>query len=87
MKSVILDEWQLNVNGDWWDRPGGIPFDGLRAWCNQTPVLNAVIMTRQRQVSRFCRVAEKGNDMPGFEIRHIDRGHQLRALKASRSRC
>jgi hypothetical protein len=77
MKSVFLDEWQINVNGDWWDRPGGIPFDGLRMMVAQTPVLNAVIMTRQRQVQRFCRVAEKGNDMPGFEIRHIDRGHQL----------
>lgn len=77
MQSVILDEWQLNINGDWWDRPGGIPFDGLRMMVNQTPVLNAVIMTRQRQVSRFCRVAEKGVDAPGFEIRHIDRAHQL----------
>jgi len=79
MQSVILDKWQVNVNGDWWDRPGGIPFDGLRMMVQQTPVLNAVIMTRQRQVQRFCRVAEKGNDMPGFEIRHIDRGHQLTA--------
>jgi hypothetical protein len=43
----------------------------------QTPVLNALIMTRQRQVSRFCRMAEKGVDAPGFEIRHIDRAHQL----------
>jgi hypothetical protein len=81
MKSVIIDQWQINVNGDWWDRPGGIPFDGLRMMVQQTPVLNAVIMTRQRQVQRFCRVAEKGNDMPGFEIRHIDRGHQLTAAE------
>lgn len=77
MKSVILDQWNVNVNGDWWDRPGGIPFEGLRMMVQQTPVLNAVVMTRQRQVQRFCRVAEKGNDAPGFEIRHIDRGHQL----------
>lgn len=77
MQSVILDEWQLNINGDWWDRPGGIPFDGLRMMVNQTPVLNAVIMTRQRQVSRFCRVAEKGVDAPGFNVCHVDRAHQL----------
>ncbi len=81
MKSVIVDQWTINVNGDWWDRPGGIPFEGLRMMVAQTPVLNAVIMTRQRQVQRFCRVAEKGNDMPGFEIRHIDRGHQLTAAE------
>jgi hypothetical protein len=82
MKSVFLDSWQININGDWWDRPGGVPFDGLRMMVQQTPVLNAVIMTRQRQVQRFCRVAEKGNDLPGYEIRHIDRGHQLTSAEA-----
>lgn len=77
MQSVILDEWQVNVQGDYWDRPSGLTFDALRMMVNQTPILNAVVMTRVRQVQRFCRIAEKGNDAPGFEIRHVDRGHQL----------
>jgi hypothetical protein len=77
MQSVILDEWSVNVNGDYWDRPSGLSFDSLRMMVNQVPVLNAVIMTRIRQVQRFCGIAEKGNDAPGFEIRHVDREHQV----------
>ncbi len=43
----------------------------------QTPVLNAVINTRARQVSRFCRKSESDNSLPSFEIRHIDRKHEI----------
>jgi hypothetical protein len=77
MQSVILDSNQINIQGDYWDRPSALSFDSLRYMVSQTPILNAVIMTRVRQVQRFCRIAEKGNDAPGFEIRHVDRGHSL----------
>jgi hypothetical protein len=77
MKSVALNQWQVNVQGDFWERPGMLSFDALRSIVGQVPVLNAVIMTRVRQVQRFCRIAEQGNDAPGFEIRHRDRMHQL----------
>lgn len=77
MQSVVLDDWTVNVQGDYWDRPSGLSFDALRMMVNQTPILNAVIMTRVRQVQRFCRISEKGIDAPGFEIRHRDRGHKL----------
>jgi len=79
MQSAFLDEFQLNSQGDYWERPSTISFDGLRAMAAQTPVLNAVIMTRVRQVQRFCRVCESNTTLPGFEIRHVDRKHQLTA--------
>lgn len=77
MQSVVLDDWQLSVQGDWWERPSALGFDSMRLLCDQTPILSAVVLTRTRQVQRFCRVADKNTDAPGFEICHIDRRHQL----------
>ncbi|MGF6641754.1 phage portal protein [Paraburkholderia sp. MM6662-R1] len=77
MQSVILDENKINVQGEFWERPSVLSYDSLRMMVSQTPILNGVIMTRIRQVQRFCRIAEKGNEVPGFEIRHVDRAHQL----------
>lgn len=77
MQSVQLDDWQLSVQGDYWERPSALGFDSLRLMVDQTPVLNAVVLTRMRQVQRFCRVSDKMTDAPGFEIRHIDKKHQL----------
>lgn len=79
MQSVYLDNFQLQVNGDFWERPGMLSFDSLRQMVEQTPVLNAVILTRIRQVQRFCRIADSGIDLPGFQIVHVDRNHQLTA--------
>lgn len=67
MQSVWIDDLQININGDWFERPGQFTFDSMRAMVEQTPVLNAVIMTRQRQVARFCR-PQKGGKGPGFKI-------------------
>lgn len=67
MQSVWIDDLQINVQGEFFDRPGQFSFDTMRAMVEQTPVLNAVIMTRQRQVSRFCR-PQKGGKGPGFKI-------------------
>lgn len=77
MQSLVLDDWQISIQGDWWERPSSLGFDSLKSMVEQTPVLNAVVMTRSRQVSRFCRIAESGNDLPGFTVRHIDREHQI----------
>ncbi len=67
MQSVWLDDLQINVNGDWFERPGAFSFDAMRAMVDQTPILNAVIMTRQRQIARFCR-PQKGGKGPGYKI-------------------
>lgn len=67
MQSVWLDDLQIHVNGDWYERPGAFTFDMMRAMVEQTPILNAVIMTRIRQVQRFCRPNESARG-PGFKI-------------------
>ena len=67
MQSVWIDDMQINIQGDWFDRPGNFGFDAMRAMVEQTPVLNAVIMTRQRQIARFCR-PQRGGKGPGFKI-------------------
>lgn len=77
MQSVQVDRFQLQINGDWWEKPGSLSFDSLRAMVEQTPVLNAVILTRIRQIQRFCRAAEAGIDQPGFNIVHLERDHTL----------
>lgn len=67
MQSVALDELQINAMGEFFDKPGVFGFDSMRAMVDQTPILSAVIITRLRQVSRFCRANDSG-DGAGFHI-------------------
>lgn len=67
MQSVYLDDMQLTIMGDWYERPSVFTFDSMRAMVEQTPLLNAVIMTRIRQIQRFSKVTD--NDTPGYCIR------------------
>lgn len=76
-QSVTFDDWQVATQGEYWERPSLLGFDSLRAMVDQTPILNAVIMTRVRQIQRFCRVSDRNTDVPGFEVRHIDKNHEL----------
>ena len=76
MQSLNIDRYQLAVMGDWYEKPGNMGMDALRAMVEQTPVLSAVVLTRIRQVTRFCAPSEDGG--PGFEIRHIDRQHTIK---------
>lgn len=76
MQSIFLDTLQVNAMGDYYEKPGAMQFDMHRAMVEQTPLLNAIIMTRQRQVSRFCQ-PQSSRDGPGFAIQHIERGHKL----------
>lgn len=74
-QSLFLDDLQIFASGEYYERPSPLGFDALRAMVEQTPVLNAVVLTRIRQLSRFAQISEDGG--PGFEIRHIDRTHKL----------
>ena len=67
MQSVYLDENRIQVFGEWYERPSAFTFDTMRTMVDQTPILSAVIMTRQRQVKRFCRIQQSGKG-PGFQI-------------------
>ena len=75
MQSVAMDRYQVHIMGDYIEPPGAMGFDALRTMVEQTPVLSAVVMTRIRQVMRFCQPSEDGG--LGFELRHIDRQHEL----------
>ena len=68
MQSVWLDDRQIQMMGDYYEKPSAFGFDMMRQMVDQTPILSAVIMTRIRQVTRFCRVPEGGVG-PGFQIR------------------
>lgn len=83
MQSVYLDDNQVGVMGDYYEKPGAFAFDSMRMMVDQTPILGSVILTRQRQVQRFCRTQENGKG-PGFEIRLRDReAHVGKAEKES----
>lgn len=75
MKSVYLDKYQIFARGEYFEKPAPVGFEALRAMVEQTPVLAAVVMTRIRQVNRFCGISEDGGI--GFTLKHKDREHQL----------
>lgn len=68
IQSVWLDDRRIQLLGDYYEKPTGFSFDMMRTMVDQTPILSAVIMTRIRQVKRFCRVPEGGKG-PGFQVR------------------
>ena len=71
MQSVWLNDNYGNSMGEWRERWSGMSFEMMRTMVDQTPVLSSVILTRQRQVKRFCRVPDGGKG-PGFQIRMKD---------------
>lgn len=71
-ESILLDDYQVTLqNQGYWERPGILNFNSMRAMVEGTPILNAIITTRQRQVQRFCR-PRMGDTGPGFVIKHVD---------------
>ena len=75
-QSVIVDDQQIGSQGQWWDRPGLLNFDSMRAMVDQTPILNSIVQTRIRQVLRFCR-PQMSHAEAGFVIQHVDRTVEL----------
>lgn len=67
MQSVYLDDVQIGVMGDYYERPGAFGFDAMRMMVDQTPILSAVVFQRIRQIQRFCR-PQKGGRGPGFKV-------------------
>lgn len=85
MQSVWLDDTRVQLMGEWYERPTNFSFDMMRAMVDQTPVLSAVIMTRQRQIKRFCRVAEGGKGA-GFNIKLSDPTAKMGSLEQQSTR-
>ena len=75
MKSVYLDKYQIFARGEYFEKPAPVGFEALRTMVEQTPVLAAVVLTRIRQINRFCGISEDGG--VGFTLRHKDREHEL----------
>lgn len=75
-RSVLLDDFQVTAIGQFWERPGVLSFSAMRSMVEQTPILNSIIMTRQRQVMRFCR-PQMDDTGPGFVISHVDKNVKL----------
>lgn len=71
MQSVWLDERQIQMQGAYFEKSSNFNFDSMRMMVDRTPILSAVIMTRIRQVKRFCRASTKGVG-PGFQIQLRD---------------
>ncbi|MDU7525024.1 MAG: hypothetical protein E7K72_27275, partial [Roseomonas mucosa] len=65
-RSVMLNHQQITVSGQFYEKPGPLGFDALRTIVARTPMLSSIILTRQRQVSRFCQPSDDGK--LGFEI-------------------
>lgn len=80
MQSVYLDDRRIQMLGDYYERPGSFGFDMMRTMVDQTPILSAVMLTRERQVRRFCRQQESGKG-PGFAIRLKDQAKKLGATE------
>uniref|UniRef100_A0AAU6W1T1 Portal protein n=1 Tax=Pseudomonas phage Touem01 TaxID=3138548 RepID=A0AAU6W1T1_9VIRU len=76
MQSVWLDDQRTNIQGEWYERPTAFSFDTMRTMADNTPILASVIMTRQRQIKRFCRVSEGGKG-PGFQIKLKDQSLKI----------
>lgn len=76
MQSVWLNDTYGNSMGEWRERWSGLSFDMMRSMVDQTPVLSSVILTRQRQVKRFCRVPDGGKG-PGFQVRMRDHNAKM----------
>lgn len=76
MQSVYLDGLQIFARGEYFERPNPVGYETLRTMVEQTPVLNAVLLTRIRQVQRFAAPQDGGRGS-GFLITHRDRLHKL----------
>jgi hypothetical protein len=77
-QSVFTDQFQIQMHGGYWDRPGLLGFDQMRSMVEQTPILNSILLTRIRQFNRFCRPQTDLTDV-GFRIQHVDPNAELDA--------
>lgn len=69
IQSLSLDECQLQIVGDNYEKPNNFSFGAMCTMIDLYPILSAVIMTRIRLIKRFCRANTSGVG-PGFQIRH-----------------
>lgn len=71
MQSLQIDPLRVQTQGDYYEKSGPIDFSTMEEMVRQTPMLSAIVLTRCRQVSRFCKVSQQA-DLPGFTIATAD---------------
>lgn len=76
MQSVDLDPYQALHFSEYYERPSYLTFENMRTMVQQTPILESIVLTRTRQMMRFCKVQETGHGL-GFVVRHIDKNHAV----------
>lgn len=72
MQSVRIDDTRIGYYGDYIQKNTGLSPAAMRMMVQRTPILNAIILTRIRQIKRFCHVSPDGRS-PGFQVRYRDR--------------
>ncbi len=68
MQSVYLDEIQVTQIGEYYEKPGILSYEAMRAMADQTPIISAIVATRIRQVQRFCH-QQAGANLRGYNIK------------------
>lgn len=76
MQSIWVDDRNIAMLGEYYEKPSPLGFDAMRQMVDQTPILSGLVLTRIRQVQRFCRVRESDTGV-GFEIRLRDRNQKI----------
>jgi hypothetical protein len=84
MRSVMVDDLQATVMGEYIDKPNSFGLDALRDLVARTPLLSMICTTRVKQVSRFCQPSE--DDGIGFAIVHEDKRKALEGDDAEAGR-
>ena len=87
-RSVFVDERGVfgTVPGGFKRRPSMFGPEHLRMIVENTPLINAVILRRDRTIKRFLRPNERARDMK-FEVRKSDDLGVVRPRRARRRRC
>lgn len=83
IQSVWLDERQLQLIGHYYEKPNNFSFEAMRTMVDRTPILSAVVMTRIRQIKRFCRANPSGVGA-GFQITTRDKGDNKKLTASQR---
>jgi len=86
-KSVFVDEFGIvgSVPGGYITRPSAFGADHLRLMVEHTPLINAIILRRIRQIGRFLRPKESDREI-GFAVRRMDGSDDANQKRDKRER-
>lgn len=77
-QALLWDPYAIVDQLGYKDRPSSISYDTLQGIVTRVPLIQAVIVTRLNQLSRFCR-PRRDMFLPGFRVTPVERGAKLSA--------